>query len=117
MMESAPLSALGALATRMAASAANTANAQTPGYQARRVDMVEKTGGGVAAVVSRDTTPGPVQTEPLGLPQGGADVVLSNVDPAREITSQVSTLRLYQANARSLQIMEDTKGALLDIIG
>lgn len=47
-MFTAPLSALNAASWQIAAAGGNIANATTPGYAARRVDLAESAGGGVA---------------------------------------------------------------------
>lgn len=107
-------SALNAFAKKLTGTSGNLANSRTPRYKAVRVNMVEGPGGGVSGVVSRDLTTGPLLPRE-GLP--GEDLSEgSNVDVAREMTDLVVTRRGYQANARAMAQVEETKGTILDII-
>ena len=96
-------SGLAAAGAQLAATAGNIANADTPSYQARRVDLVELSTGGVAvAGVSRDTAPG--------------DPGSSNVDLARESIDLVRERALYTANAAVLRTADRMTGTLLDLL-
>lgn len=111
------MTALRAFSTKLASTANNIANVQSVGYNAQRVHMVEIPGGGVSVTVSRDLTPGPSLPEPSGTRSTGRTRQGSNVDLAREMVDLITTERYYQANARTLRTLAETKGRVLDIIG
>ncbi len=101
-------SGLAAAQAQLNVAAQNVANLDTPGYQARRADLVELSGGGVAVKgVSKDPTPGATQ------PDGGQG---SNVDLAHEMINLTRAKLLYTANAAVLKIGQKTTGTLLDIL-
>ena len=102
------LSGLHAAQTQISASATNIANANTPGYQASRVDLVELSTGGVGvAGIHKDPTPGPAQAD-------GSEQ--SNVDLPSEMVNLTRSQLLYSANAALLRIGQKTTGSLLDIL-
>src|SRR5256885_545278 len=76
-------SGLGAAQAQLAATADNLANADTPGYKARRADLVELSGGGVAVGgVSVDPSAGPAL--PDGREGSNVDLAAESVDLLRE---------------------------------
>ncbi|MBW1709894.1 MAG: hypothetical protein JRG97_09850 [Deltaproteobacteria bacterium] len=106
------LSALRAYATQLKATANNVANFQTPGYKAQRVVLTSGPSGGVTAAVTRDLSPG------MTVPREGQEAQeMSNVDLGREMVDLILIKTGYQANARVLQVTEETKGKVIDIIG
>ncbi|HET6248272.1 MAG TPA: flagellar basal body protein [Tepidisphaeraceae bacterium] len=101
------LSGLQAAQTQLNVTANNVANLDTPGYQAQRADLVDLSPAGVAVSgISRDQTPGPVQSDGT---QG------SNVDLATEMVNLTRGQLLYSANAAVLRVGQKMTGALLDM--
>ncbi len=110
------MTALRSFSTRMQAVANNVANVQSAGYKAQRVHMVEVPGGGVSVTISRDLSPGAPLPEAEGSSPATGSRQGSNVDLAREMVDMITTERYFQANARALRTMAETKGRVLDII-
>lgn len=109
----ASLSALLNATQRLALTANNIANLQTPSYQALRATNVEVPGGGVRiGEITRDSTPGP----PLPDFAGGPELVGSNVDPAVEQVNLLINRRQFEANINALRAQNDTLGDLLDTL-
>jgi flagellar hook protein FlgE len=77
------------------AAAANTANLDTPGYRARRVELAADASGGVSASVAQAPQPG--------------------VDLADQAVAVITGALLYGANARMLQARSETERTLLDV--
>jgi len=112
------MTALRAFSTKLAVSAHNVANLSTPGFKAQRVHMVEVPGGGVTVTISRDLSPGPpLRARDEGRSKSGRIGEGSNVDLARETVDLITSQRDYQANARAVKTLAETKGRVLDIIG
>jgi flagellar basal-body rod protein FlgC len=102
------LSGMQAAQTQLNVAANNIANADTPGYQSRRADLVELSTGGVGvAGMTSDTTPGAPQ------PDGKTG---SNVDLARELVNVRQAQTLYAANAMVVKTADQMTGSLLDIL-
>ena len=96
-------SGLSAAAAEINVTAGNIANLNTPGYQARRADLVELSGGGVAvAGISVDTTPAANGT--------------SNVTLATEMMQLTRAKLLYSANAAVVRTADQMLGTLLDTV-
>lgn len=94
---------------RLAQSAANTANLETPGYAARRIVGVARVGGGVGGVSMPTYAPSTVRVE-----DGGGETQLSNTDLVEETVTQVSSLRAFQANVAVLRTADEMMGELVD---
>jgi flagellar basal body rod protein FlgG len=92
-----PLSGLRAADLLLTATADNTANLDTPGYRAERVDLATAADGGVQASVSRAPDPG--------------------VDLVEQMTNLSLAGVVYTANARLLAASRDNGRSLLDILG
>ena len=94
---------------RLAQSAANVANLETPGYAAQRVVSVARQDGGVSG-----------QTVPTYGPNGmrveadGSTTALSNTDLVDETVTQISSLRAFQANVTVLRTADEMLGSLID---
>jgi flagellar hook protein FlgE len=89
-------SGLAAAQAQLAATADNIANADTAGYAARRVDLVELSGG-VGVGVSGET-------------RGG------EVDLAKESVNLATERVLYRANAAVVRAGDRMMGTLLDMM-
>ena len=101
------LSGMEAAQAQLAVGANNIANANTPGFRASRVDLVELSGGGVGvAGTTVDSTPG--ATGPDGKP-------LSNVDLASELVGIGRDETLYDASAMVVRTADRMTGSLLDV--
>jgi flagellar basal body rod protein FlgG len=101
-------SGLAAAGAQMAVTASNLANLETGGYQARRADLVELSGGGVGVGgVSSDPAPGALDAE---------GVEGSNVDPAKEVVDLMREKTLYTANAAVVTAADRMVGSLLNIL-
>ena len=94
--------------TLLHATAANVANVQTDGYQARRVTGVEAPSGGVEARVRIDGTPGVTTVDSTG-----DTTVRSNVDLDREMVDARAAVHIYAANAAVIRRYDDAVGFVL----
>jgi flagellar basal body rod protein FlgG len=110
---------------RQAVTASNVANSRTPGYQARRVDLVATPGGGVGVGgIARDTRPGPVAFDAIlasleleeGAPGYRGYLEQSNVDLTREFVDQIVTKGMVTANARVLRAQSASYRIALDLL-
>lgn len=88
-------SGMSAQQKRMDAIASNIANAETPGYARKTVDMVSAPGGGVKAVV------------------GETD---GEIDLARELVDLADTERAYEANLAVMETGMDMWDALMSAL-
>ncbi|MDB5329867.1 MAG: Flagella basal body rod protein [Phycisphaerales bacterium] len=101
------LSGMQAAQTQLNVAANNIANADTPGYQSRRADLVELSTGGVGvAGVTADTTSAPQSDGSNG----------SNVDLASQFVSLQQAKTLYAANAMVVKAADQMTGTLLNIL-
>jgi flagellar hook-associated protein FlgK len=87
------LSGLNAASLRMAASANNVANMNTPGYRRQGVEQAALPSGGVAATVTQAAEPGVELTE--------------------EVVEQKMALYSFKANVLVLQTQDEMQRALL----
>lgn len=86
----------------MATAAGNIANLDTPGYRARRVNLVTGPAGEG------------VQIQGVTLDTGEARGDESNVDVAHEAVTMIRARTLYNANAVVVKVASDITGTLLD---
>ena len=100
------LSGLEVESTRLAVSAGNVANQNTPGYRARRVTSENLPHGGAAAIVSWSSAIGPVEP--------GTEVP-SNSDLTTDLVEQRVARRGYEANLAVLKAARDTEKTLLSV--
>jgi flagellar hook protein FlgE len=102
------LSGMHAAQTQLNVAADDIANADTPGYQSRRADLVELSAGGVGvAGITADTSP-------AGPKAGGTEG--SNVDLAAQLVNVRQAQTLYAANAMVVRAADRMTGSLLDIL-
>lgn len=101
-------SGLQAASAQLAVTADNIANAESSGFKAGQVDLVELSGGGVGiGGVSRDDS--------AGTPEPDGDEG-SNVDLTRESIHLVQAKVQYNANAAVISVADRMFGSLLDIM-
>jgi flagellar basal body rod protein FlgG len=94
---------------RLAQSAANTANVQTPDYAARRVEGVTQVNGGVRGVSVPTYGPRAVRVE-----DNGSTTQLSNTDLVEETVTQITSLRAFQANVSVMRTADEMLGELVN---
>ncbi|MDB5295913.1 MAG: putative flagellar basal-body rod protein [Phycisphaerales bacterium] len=108
-------SGLSAASARLAVTAGNIANADSTGYQARRVTLspapptspASPAAGVRVDTVTLDSYPGGIDAE--GDPT-------SNVDLARESVDLIRERHQYTANAKLLKAGDEMLGTLLDVL-
>jgi len=109
------LSGLAAAQTKITTAAHNTANANTDGFKKHRaLHQDVQPQGGVTTTIEQVDTPGPVflrETE-----SGLIGVEHSNVDLGEEAVNLLLGKRIFEANARALEIQTKTLGSVLDIL-
>lgn len=92
-------------------SAHNVANTLTEGFRPGRVEPAELEAGGVTATVTRPPDP---------LAEVRADralLVPSNVDLARELTSQTRAAAVYRANLAALETAQQLERDTVEALG
>ena len=104
-------SGISAAATKLQANANNVANANTNGYQAQRVDMVERPAGVEARTASVD---GPNRASAAADSNRVNPAPPSDVNLADEMVSLVANKNFYQANVQALKAADEMVGTLLD---
>ena len=95
---------------RLAQSAANTANVETPGYTARRIVAASRAGGGVSGTSVPTYGPRGLRVE-----GGGGVSEGSNTDLVEERVTQLSSVRAFQANVAVLRTADEVLGELVDL--
>lgn len=91
------------------ATSSNIANVETPGYKAKTTAFME-TGGGVSAVTSTDSSPGPTFQLDGRVFEG------SNVDVSSEIVSLMTARHMFSLNAAAFRTANETEKHLLDTL-
>jgi flagellar basal body rod protein FlgC len=94
------LSGMIAATVRLNASAQNTANAQTPGYQPKQV-VQTATPSGVVATAKTPQRPGYFFIDPFA-PGGPDESVTPGVDEGVEAVNQMQALNQFKANLQSV---------------
>lgn len=94
-MLSASVSGMNAAAARISAAAGNIANATTPNYSARRVDLATDAAGGV---------------------QVAGAALVGPVDLATELAGLITARAAFQVNVGALKAANETLGSVLDLI-
>lgn len=107
------LSALQAFGTKIQANSNNIANANTDGFKKSRITMTEVLPQGVKAEVNNVNTPSTTIFQKTSA--GPSGVELSNVDLTSELPEMNMNSRLYKANLKTLEAVNEMTGALLDI--
>ena len=100
-----------AAATKLRANANNIANANTNGYKAQRVDMVQRPAGVEAKTALVD---GPSRADAAADSNRVNPVPPSDVNLADEMVSLVANENFYQANVQALKAADEMMGTLLD---
>ena len=100
-----------AAATKLQANANNVANANTNGYQALRVDLVESPAGVKARTGSVDA---PNRADAAANSNRNSQSPPSDVNLAHEMVSMVANENFYQANMQALKAADGMMGTLLD---
>ena len=96
---------------RLQASAHNTANLSTEGFEAQQVSVSSGPGGeGLTAHVSPTHAPAPV------ILRDGQLRVQSNTDLTRETVSRAEAAVAFKSNLGALQVQESLTEAVLDIV-
>jgi len=96
----ASLSGLQVSAQRVAVSANNIANSQTPGYQTQRLDQEDQVQGGV---------------RPTALQSSQSIQATNNVDLAAEAVDLKTSSLTYEANLKVFQVQNQMLGAVMDM--
>ena len=109
------VSALQAFSRQMQVSSNNMANALSDEFKAGRAYNVEGQNGEVDTYFTKTQGSGPLVEDPLK--NDGSLKELSNTDIAEEIVQQISAQNGFDANAKTIEIYDDTIGSLLDTIG
>jgi flagellar hook protein FlgE len=107
------LSALKAYGTRIQSNANNVANADTDGFKKTRVILSEAAPQGVKADVEKINTPGPVAFTETGGEEGMVE--MSNVDIGRELPEMALNSRMYEANLKTIQTVDEMTASLLKL--
>ena len=108
------LSGLASAQSRINTAAHNIANANTPDFKKSRTVFEESSAGGVQVSLESVNTSGPIiiqETE-----EGLVEQELSNVNLEEELVNLLIGQRSFEANARAIEIQDDTLGSLLDIL-
>ena len=100
-----------AAATKLQANANNVANANTNGYKAQRVDLVESPAGVKARTASVEA---PNRADAAANSNRNSQSPPSDVNLADEMVSMVANENFYQANMQALKAADDMMGTLLD---
>ena len=104
-------SGISAAATKLQANANNIANANTNGYQAQHVDIVERPAGVEARTASVD---GPNRADAAADSNRVSPAPPSDVNLADELVRMVANENFYQANVQALKATDEMMGTLLD---
>lgn len=100
------LSGLQTAGAMLSVTANNIANADTPGYQAQRPDVVELSiAGSAVAGLTTDPTPAPTQNGKEG----------SNVDVSTQAVDLTREKLLYNANAAVVKTADQMLGTLMNM--
>ncbi|MCG8687219.1 MAG: hypothetical protein MI892_20245 [Desulfobacterales bacterium] len=109
------VSALQAFSRQMQVSSNNVANALSDEFKASRAYNVEGQNGTVETYITKTQGGAPLVEDPLK--DDGSLKELSNTDIAEELVQQIASQHGFDANAKTIQIHDETIGSLLDTIG
>jgi len=108
-------SALQAFSNQVLVSSNNVANALSDEFKADRAYNVEADKGQVQTSISETQASAPLVKDPLK--DDGTLKELSNTDIAGEMVVQIQAQNGFEANAKVIQVHDETTGTLLDTIG
>jgi flagellar hook protein FlgE len=108
-------SALQAFSKKISVSANNIANSLTDEFKSSRAINTEGADKQVATTITKSKSSGPMVEDPLK--NDGSLKELSNTDIAEELVQQISAQHGFNANAKTIQMYEETVGSLFDVIG
>jgi flagellar basal-body rod protein FlgC len=94
---------------RLARSAQNVANVNTPGYQAEHVVASPQAGGGVSGTSQPTYSPAPT------FERGREEVLGSNTDMISETAEQLGASQQFKASIALLKTDQDMMQSLLDL--
>ncbi len=109
-------SGLAANAAKAAVSAYNIVNANTDEFKKNRATIESNETGGPEARINKSNTPGPIVSNPEGLPEEEQYRELSNVDLAEEFVRMGAAENGYRANVSIVRVQDEMIGTILDII-
>lgn len=110
------VSGLAANAAQAAVSAHNVANVNTDGFKKSRATIEANQAGQPEVKVTESNTPGPIVSNPEGLPGGEQFREMSNVDLAEEFIQMRIAEFGYKANISIIRVQDEMIGTILDII-
>jgi len=107
------VSGLYSFGTKIQSNSNNVANANSEGFKRTRVVLKSAEPQGVESQIERIDVPGPTVFEEGA--DGIVPVELSNVDLARELPEMYLNSRMYEANLKTIEVVDDMIGDLLNI--
>lgn len=107
-------SALRAHSTVMDVAANNIANLNTQGYLAKSATLQEKSPYGVQ-VASIRATDNPLHLRDVYYNSVSYAEKMNNVELSKERLSEITSLRTYQANAKTIRVVDEMLGTLINI--
>ena len=109
------LSGLNAFQQQLSVAANNLANVNTDGFKQSQTVLESVNAQGVVAISKKLELPGPLVLEQSA--DGASLVEKSNVEVSQEMTTLITAQRAYQANLKASQVVDETVGSLLDVVG
>ncbi len=107
------LSGMQAFGTKINSNANNIANVSSEGFKKTRVTLANQAPQGVKASVETVDKPGMMRLEETS--KGTESVELSNVDLAEELPESQLNARFYQANMKTIDVVDEMMESLLNI--
>lgn len=107
------LSGMQAFGTKIHSNANNIANVSTEKFKKTRVTLASQAPQGVKASTETVDKPGMMKFEETG--NGIESVELSNVDLAEELPESQLNARFYQANMKTIDVVDEMTESLLNI--
>lgn len=112
---SSSVSALQAFTRQINTSANNLANSLSDEFKASRTRNLEGDTGGVTTYTVKDNRPGPLVEDPVKNDDSLKE--LSNTDIAEEFVQQIFAQKGFEANAKTINTVDEALGSVIDIIG
>lgn len=107
------LSGLQAFGKKIEANGNNIANVNTDGFKKNRVTMASVDPQGVKTMVDKVNIPGSSVLKETS--NGETFVELSNVDLGSEIPDMNMNSLMYKANLKTIEVLEEMTGSLLNL--